>query len=377
MTPLSIANVGVVDVAGGCVVPEQTVVVRDGRIAFGTTEGEVIDGSGKFLIPGLWDMHVHLCWKGEGSLATLIEHGVTAVRDLGGHLHELDAWRSELDAGTRIGPRIWRAGPILNGASYNEYQRVIADGDQARAAARELAHAGVDFLKTHRRTSREAYFALIDEGRKLGLDVVGHIPMELEPAEAAVSGQATIEHTETIFEGTWDAARTQPWPEAVRRFRAEDADELFARFVESGVPFTPMLVTWDLVVHGPPGEDRDEWEKLFPEFVAVVGQMDRAGITLLAGTDIAADRPTGTTLHRELELLVEAGLSPAEALRAATITPARVLGVDAELGSVEEGKFADLVLLDANPLVDISNTRRISTVISRGRVYRPVSRSAD
>jgi imidazolonepropionase-like amidohydrolase len=362
LTPLTIADVGVVDVAGGRVVPDQTVVIRNGRIAFGPAVGEVVDGRGKFLIPGLWDAHVHLCWKGEGSLAELVRYGVTAVRDMGGHLHELDAWRAEIDAGERIGPRIWRAGPILNGASYNEYQRVISDADEARATAQELAQAGVDFLKTHRGTSREAYFALLDEGRKLGLDVVGHIPMEVEPTEAAVSGQATIEHTETIFEGTWDAARTEPWPKAVRRFREESAAELFARFVENGVPLTPTLVPWQLVVDA--GDE--EWEDLFPEFVAVVGQMHEAGITLLAGTDIAADRPVGTTLHRELELLVEAGLTPADALRAATITPARVLGVDAELGTVEEGKLADLVLLDANPLDEISNTRRISAVIARG-----------
>jgi imidazolonepropionase-like amidohydrolase len=366
LTALSIANVGVVDVGGGRVVPEQNVVVRDGRISFGEPAGEIVDGRGKFLIPGLWDAHVHLCWKGEDSLATLVGYGITAVRDLGGHLHELDEWRAEIDAGVRVGPRIWRAGPILNGKSFNEYQRVIADEEEARATARELAEAGVDFLKTHRSTSREAYFALIDEGRKLGLDVVGHIPMAIEPAEAIASGQATIEHTETIFEGTWDAVRTEPWPQAVRRFRAEDADELFARFVDYDVPLTPTLVPWALVLDA--GDE--EWKELFPEFVAVVGQMHRAGMTLLAGTDIAADRPTGTTLHRELELLVEAGLTPAEALRAATITPASVLGVDGELGSVEEGKLADLVLLDANPLDDISNTRRIDAVIARGARVR-------
>jgi imidazolonepropionase-like amidohydrolase len=370
LTSLSISNAGVVDVAGGRVVPEQTVVVRDGRIAFGPAEGEAIDGSGKFLIPGLWDAHVHLCWKGEDALEELVRYGVTAVRDLGGHLDELDAWRAEIEAGDRVGPRIWRAGPILNGKSFNEYQRVIADADEARATARELAEAGVDFLKTHRATSREAYFALLDEGRELGLDVVGHIPMAVSPEEAVASGQATIEHTETIFEGTWDAARTDPWPNAVRRFREEDADELFARFVEHGVPLTPTLVPWALVVD----EGDEEWIELFPEFVAVVGQMHRAGMTLLAGTDIAAERPVGTTLHRELELLVEAGLTPAEALRAATFTPARVLGVDGELGTIEEDKLADLVLLDGNPLEDISNTRRIAAVIARGRV---VSRSTD
>ena len=153
----------------------------------------------------------------------------------------------------------------------------------------------------------------------------------------------------------------------------ESADELFSRFVENGVPLTPTLVPWALVLD----EGDEEWEELFPEFVAVVGQMHEAGMTLLAGTDIAADRPAGTTLHRELGLLVDAGLSPAEALRAATSAPAQVLGVDDELGTVEAGKLADLVLLDADPLEDIPNTRRIATVIARGRVYEPLSPSTD
>ena len=209
---------------------------------------------------------------------------------------------------------------------------MIADAHEARATARELSEGGVDFLRTHRRRSREAYFARIHEA-SLHLDVVGHIPMEIEPAEAVACGQATIEHTETIFEGTWDAARTEPWPEAVRRFRDEGADRLFSRFVENAVPLTPTLVPWALVLD----VGDEEWEELFPEFVAVVGQMHEAGMTLLAGTDIAADRPVGTTLHRELGLMVEAGLSPAEALRAATIAPAQVLGVDDELGTVEPG----------------------------------------
>jgi imidazolonepropionase-like amidohydrolase len=366
LTPFSIANVGVVDVAGGRVVPDQTVVVRDARISFGAGEGALIDGRGRFLIPGLWDMHVHLCWKGEGVLSTLVEHGITAVRDLGGHLDELDAWRATIDAGTRLGPRIWRAGPILNGASFNEFQRVIADAGEARAAARELADAGVDFLKTHRRTSREAYFALIDEGRKVGLDVVGHIPMEVTPQEAAESGQETIEHTETLFEGTFDAARTEPLATAIRRFRAEEADELFAHIAENGVVFTPTLAPWALVLDGPPSDERAEWEKLFPEFLALVGQMREAGVPLVAGTDLAADRPAGITLHRELKLLVEAGLTPAEALRSATLLPALLLGEGDNLGTVEPGKLADLVLLDGNPLEDISNISRIHTVIARG-----------
>ena len=164
LTALSIANVGVVDVAGGGRAradgrgARRPHLVRQGRRQGDRRERQVPD-------PGLWDAHVHLAGRARARSKSSSPLAVTAVRDLGGHLDELDACASEIEAGTRVGPRIWRAGPILNGASHNEYQRMIADADEARATARELSEAGVDFLKTHRRTSREAYFALIDEGR--------------------------------------------------------------------------------------------------------------------------------------------------------------------------------------------------------------------
>lgn len=398
----AIANVTVIDTNSGAAHPDMTVVVRGNRIASVGKEtslpdnARVIDGRGKFLIPGLWDMHVHLSWTTESALPLLLANGVTSVRDLGSRLEQLDAWRANIASGVMAGPRIFRAGPILNGQSFNAYQLVPGNPDETRGAARALHAAGVDFLKVHRRFPRDSYFALVDEAKKLGLTVVGHIPMTVSPAEASDAGQATIEHTETLFEGTFAAfIRDQPMPDAVRRWRdTPEANALFAKFVANGTPVTPMLVAVHSIVQTldrtrPPDPRRryvarslhaetekllakakpgalEEWKAMAAELRAVTGQMARAGVTLLAGSDIASSRVPGFTLHDELALLVQSGLTPLQALQSATRAPARVMKKEEDHGAVEAGNVADLVLLDGNPLVDIHNTQRISAVIFDG-----------
>ena len=281
----------------------QTLAIRGDRAAVpaGVT---VVDGRGKYLIPGLWDMHVHLSWTTSSALPLLVANGVTSVRDLGSSLPQLDAWRTRIEDGALTGPRIVRVGPILNGQSFNKYQLVSGNPDQTRGVARALAMVGVDALKTHRRMERESYFALVYEARALGLRVVGHIPMTVTPAEASNGGQQTIEHIATLFEGT---------------------------------------------------------------FHQLVGE---AGVIMVTGSDIAVDRVPGFTLHEELELLVRIGMTPLEALRAATLNCASVAGRANDLGTIEAGKLADLVLLDADPLADIRNTRKIHAVVARGKLFR-------
>ena len=205
--PLAITHVTVIDTeGGGGARPDMTVLIREGRIAAvqrgaavpgGTQE---LDGRGKFLIPGLWDMHVHLSWTTASALPVLLANGVTGVRDVGSDLGEIDGWRTRIAAGLLSGPRIFRAGPILNGKSFNKYQLETGDSSQARGIVRALKWVGVDFIKVHRRTPRESYFAIIDEARKQGLAVVGHVPMTVTPAEASDAGQQ-IEHAGGIARG--------------------------------------------------------------------------------------------------------------------------------------------------------------------------------
>ncbi len=402
--PLAITHVTIINTEDGSTQSDMTVLIRDGRIAGVAhagaampTDAQELDGHGKFLIPGLWDMHVHLSWTTASALPVLVANGVTGVRDLGSDLAEIDAWRAEIAAGLRAGPRILRAGPILNGQSFNRYQLVTGNPEQARGIVRALKQMGVDFIKVHRRVPRDAYFAIIDEAKKQGLDVVGHIPMTVRPEEASDAGQL-IEHEETLFEGTFSAGLTpEQRPEARRRFYAEVADTLFARFVRNHTPVTSTLAAWQYAVTMADGSwlrdprlryvarsqieaakrtplvsasDLADVQQTLAELREVLGRLNQAGVMLLAGSDIAGPKIPGFSLQDELALMVEAGLTPLQALRAATLNPAKILKRENDVGSVTTGKLADLVLLDANPLADIRNTQRIAVVVVGGKLLR-------
>jgi imidazolonepropionase-like amidohydrolase len=398
---LAITHVAVIDTTAGTALPDMTVVIRDGRIASvektraapppGTL---VVDGRNRFLMPGLWDMHVHLSYARPSALPVFVANGVTSVRDMGSDLAEIDRWRAQIADNTLTGPAIIRAGPMLNGKEFNQYQLEVTNDADARMAVRTLKKVGVDFIKTHRRTSREAYFAIADETKKLGLPFTGHVPMTISPAEASDAGQASIEHTETLFEGTFateHAAEDQA--AAIARWRNTDAASLFARFVRNGTFVDPTIIAQEYLVRllqsGKPdpharyiaASARQQADKtltpdakkslldsepLLLEHRAVTAMMNRAGVPLLAGTDTSILHPPGFTLHEELALLVEAGLTPAQALRTATVNPARLLRSQ-DTGVIAPNARADLVLLDASPLEDIRNTQRIHAVILRGQ----------
>ena len=403
--PLAITHVSIIDTEGDSTRRDRTVVIRNGRIdridpatAPPPKGARVLEGRGKFLIPGLWDMHVHLSYVREGALPVLLANGVTGVRDMGSDLSEIDRWRAEIGAGVRAGPRIVRAGPMLNGQSFNRYQLVTGGPEQARGIVRALKQAGVDFIKVHRRVPRDDYFAIVDEARKQGLRVVGHIPMTVRPEEASDAGQL-IEHEETLFEGTFSAGLSpEALPDSIHRFLAGPAaDTLVAHFVRNQTSLTSTLITWryairfsedttrlDPRIQYVPRSMREALRKrmrisaadlpaqnrVVADYGNLVARLNRAGVTLLAGTDIPGGLFPGFSLHDELAALVEAGLAPIEALRTATSNPARVLGKEADVGTIAQGKNADLVLLDANPLDDVRNTRRIAAVIFGGKLYR-------
>lgn len=397
---IAITHVTVVNPAGA---PQRnvTVLLRGDRIESVSTAAPpkgatIVDGRGKYLIPGLFDMHVHLSWTRPSALPLLIANGVTSVRDLASSLPELDSWRTKIEEGTLVGPRVWRAGPILNGKSFNKYQLVPGNPDATRGVARALKEAGVDFYKVHRRMERDSYFALIDEAKKLGMTVVGHIPMTVTPEEASNAGQATIEHVATLFEGTFaEATKGKKLSEALREFRTGgDAEKLFALFVKNHTVFDPTVIAYQQIVDVSEhpeypnaqyvaaslkkdplplleGDDLAETRAMMDEFRQIVGVAHRMGVTLVAGTDIAAaPRVPGFMLHDELQQLVASGLTPLETLQAATINSAAVLKQEKDLGTIEAGKLADVVLLNADPLANIANTRKISAVIARGKLYR-------
>jgi imidazolonepropionase-like amidohydrolase len=402
---LVITHASIVDTHGGQLLRNMTVVIHGDRIAkiaksepISAQAGTTFDASGKFLIPGLWDMEVHLSWTTNSALPALVANGITGVRDMGGRTLELEEWRSRIEAGVLIGPTIVQTGPMLNGKSFNPYQMVIGPPEEARAVVRTLKTVGVQGLSLERKVPRDSYFALMDEAKRQGLPVGGHIPNTVRPEEASDAGQNTIENAETIFDGTFgEGINDAELPDAVERFLASgNANVLFERFVKNHNVLTPALSTYKSAVKAldssaPPDPNlryvaaslrkdlqknqlspdvADVMKRLYPPLFKAVQQMHRNGVTFLAGTDIAGPRIPGFSLHDELALLVQTGLTPLQALQTATLNPATVLKKVSEYGAVEEGKIADLVLLDANPLENIENTRRISAVILQGRLFR-------
>jgi imidazolonepropionase-like amidohydrolase len=394
----------VIDVSTGTALPDQNVVIHGDRItavepgSAPIAEGSnVIDGHGKFAIPGLWDMHVHLTSTTESALPLLVATGVTDIRDMGGRLTQIDDWRSRIAAGVLIGPHIFRVGPVLNGKSFNAFQMVPGGPEATRGAVRVLQFIGADAIKVHRRLPRDSYFAAADEAKKLGIPLVGHIPMEVTPAEASDAGQATIEHTQTLFEGTFSAnVQEADLPAAIRKWLATgEPDSLFAKFVSNRTWVTPTLEGYLEMAKladpsAPPdpryryvaSSQRKEFEpqlkamspKSLSDLSAALeeatARMHRDGVMLLAGTDAAGPRLVGFSLHQELVEMVKIGMTPAQALQTATLNPAKALGKTADFGTLQPGKIADLVVLEANPLDRIENTQRIAVVVLSGKVFR-------
>ena len=409
-------NVTVIDGTGAPPQPAMTVVVAGGRIAaigaaggLRVPDGAVaIDASGKFLIPGLWDMHVHTGGYGDGRilLPRLVAFGVTGVRDMASPLDDVIRLRREVADGTIIGPRMVIAGPILQGPlpfRLPPLARSLEDGEAA-AAVTELHSKGVDFIKVGDTLTRTAYLAIAGESRRLGVPFAGHLPVSISAAEAAAAGQRSIEHfgsagfrgvliacsadeaaLSAVVRDAMSAARAGgASPDAtvyraafldrlVRSFDPRKASALFALFVQHDTWQVPTFVAlnevWTAQRRASGAADADAIDRAAVATTAMFGAMRRAGVRVLAGSDQPL-RGGVPALHDELVALVAAGMSPMAALQSATSRPAEFLGRLADDGTVEAGKVANLVLLDANPLADIANTRRVAAVVLEGRVLR-------
>ncbi|HEU4539433.1 MAG TPA: amidohydrolase family protein, partial [Polyangiaceae bacterium] len=393
--PLAIEDVTVIDATGAPPRPHATVLVEDGRVVAVGPASELrappgarrVAGAGAFLVPGLWDMHAHLSLTAEPSLPLYVANGVTGVRDMGGDLDEIDAWQLRIASGALVGPRVARPGPLVDGPKPGAaFRETASTPDEARRAVRGLAERGVDFVKVHNRVPREAFFALADEAKRLGLRVAGHLPRGVSAEEAVAAGQHSVEHTESLVE----AALFEPGSparspeEGLAAYTPQRAAALWASYRAAGTWVCPTLVEYRAFAHDgepallddprgawlsgparahverwsppppppPPGQDPNAGRKaMFAQLERLVGEMSRAGVGLLAGTDPPGRGVfPGFSLHDELALLVEAGLTPMQALQAATFNPALFLGLDATAGTVEPGKDADLVVLDADPL---------------------------
>ena len=428
--PIVFTHVTVIDMTGAPAKSDMTVVITGDRITeLGKTRqvkvkgGQLVDASGKFMIPGLWDMHVHFT-EIQRSFPLFIANGVTGVRNMGGDLEQLARWRGEVAAGKLLGPRIVTCGPILDGPQPAAHGPtiVVSNAAEARQAVDQLKHGGADCIKVYDRLPRESYFAIVEEAKKQRLPVVGHVPFSITSVEASEAGQRSIEHLGSIFESASaieselhtlesSAAPVTDPSEFPRRIAARGArmldtyDEgkaraVFATFVRNKTWQVPTLeVKWaqtfidDLSAKSDPRlkyipKSEQQWwtpqknffaryrtaeyinyrDRLWQKELALVGAMHRAGVPFMVGTDLSGAYVfAGSSLHHELELYVQEGFTPMEALQAATRNPALFIDKLHSMGTIEKGKIADLVLLDANPLEDIRNTQRINAVVVNGR----------
>jgi imidazolonepropionase-like amidohydrolase len=441
--PLILTHLSIVDVASGQLQLDRDLLISHGRISSIRPSAQsgipslnssrpsvgnprTIDARGKFLIPGLWDMHVHLAgisadpsWSKQVLLPLLLTDGITGVRDMGGDLNVLLDWKRQIEEGTLLGPHLVVSGPFLaSGGEKTPEQFPVADAAQARAAVRELHDRGADFIKIISLPSNHAFLAVAGEARQQSIPFVGHLPFQVSATEASIAGMRSIEHLlysafylsfssdERDLRRRLVAAEQKgdsiAWEkisnEADATYSSTKAAALFRTLRTNHTFITPTLAslnitahpeTWNpddpLLVFVPPALAKkwrdsldDDGMKQRAAWLArqaandwkLTRELHHAGVPMLVGSDsLDAFVFPGDSLHKELAELVRAGFTPAEALRAATLGAAQFLDREKDFGAVKISRVADLVILDANPLEDIANARKISAVIRGGQYF--------
>ena len=422
--PDAIAIVGVTIIdPSEAAASDQTILIADGVItAVGRSSAIAIpagtrrvDARGKFAIPGLWDAHVHFMNTGVTALPLLVANGITSVREMGGYIDSTRAWQARMKAGTLVGPRIVTPGPILESPRYLQgvversaransqlalrvlpYRIRVGDSIEARRAIDSLVKLHVDFVKVRTSANPAAFFAILREARRAGFRVAAH-QQSLPIGVALDSGLTDLQHG--IFP-------------PLSRLSEASRDSIYRKFVANGAWYTPTLTItravglsgdsaaraifssdairlderrayaspwllgwWRMQVDERMGDTSStrgaEAEEAYRSSASDVQRMHALGVNILAGTDAGSVLVyPGFALHEELWRLVEdAKLSPRDALWSATIGPSRFARFDDRLGALSAGKIADIVLLDADPLTNIRNTRRIFAVLQGGRLF--------
>ncbi len=427
-----ITDVTVIDATGAPAKPHQSVLVRNGRIAAigakvsAPKSATRIDGAGKFLIPGLWDMHTHVAgisadpkW-GKNLLPIYLAHGIVGIRDMAGDVDALLAWKREQAEGKLIGPRMILSGPFLDGSAkgYGFPTDVIevTTPDAARTKARELKQRGVDFIKVGSQLTPEVFNAIADECKTQHIPFVGHVPDSVKVEDASAAGMRSMEHMYgMLWAVSGNAAELEKRANEAREKKDRDAlakiqDELEASFSAEKAAGTAALFkqhgTWLVPTLGwtlnastmdkveasgmtslLPKKLQADWEpekarKLFsPRGIAFYSRkikndmrllqvMYDLGVPVLAGSDSLDPYVfPGDSLWKELAALHRAGLTPMQALQTASINAARFMDKQKDFGTIEKGKVADLVLLDSDPLADLSKRPLISGVMQAGKYY--------
>jgi imidazolonepropionase-like amidohydrolase len=402
---LAIVGGTLIDGTGRAPVLDAAVIVKNGRITAAGPRSKVkiprgasvVDASGKTILPGLWDMHAHFEQVEWGPI--YLAAGVTTVRDCGNEFEFITAVRDAIANGKGLGPRLLLAGVVDGTGPLSLGVEHVDTPEQARNWVDRYHQAGFQQMKIYSSVKLEELKVVAEEAHRLGMTVTGHVPEGLNAYQVIEAGQDQINHIQYIA----DIMRPPLPPNATRLDRrtaganidlgspearkalaflknhhtvVDPTMALFELFTattakppasfEPGINKIPVELAEQLTDVEPPNETTDLAEKGFHKEVAIVGALHRAGIPVVAGTDQAIP---GYSLHREIELYVAAGFAPMEAIQAATLVPARAMGVEKELGTVQKGKRGDLILINGNPLQDIHNTRNVEYVITNGTMY--------
>jgi len=402
---LAITGATLIDGTGNPPVSDAVVVIDGDRIIATGPRNKVkipgnarrLNAQGKFLLPGLWEMHAHFEQVEWGPI--YLAAGVTTARDVGNEFEFITSVRDAIKEGRGLGPRMLLAG-IVDGDSPSALGVIRANTDEeARSVVNRYRAAGFQQIKIYSSIKPDILKVICAEAHRLGMSVTGHIPNGMNAIQGVDAGMDQINHIQYIAPIMLPQNfRPQPGqPQPPIDFRSAEAQHALEFLKTHGTVIDPTMVVFEWSLHPAdtpfvniePGAAKLPRElagainntgvataavpranSILEIFLSTIGALHRAGIPIVAGTDQVVP---GHSLHREIELYVKAGFTPMEAIQAATIVPARVMKLDNEVGTIESGKRADLIILDRNPLEQISNIRSIKTVITGGRIYDSAS----